>query len=100
MVGYIHFKDSKNAIPVHKSDVIKGSLSLGMIVGQIGFGILGDTLGRHNVYGRELIITMLGTLMCILLPWKGLSHGGIIAWLSVFRALTGLGIGGGLIYPT
>jgi PHS family inorganic phosphate transporter-like MFS transporter len=99
MVGYIHFKDEKNAIPTHKSDLIKGSLSLGMIVGQLGFGVLGDTLGRHTVYGKELIITMVGTLMCILLPWKGLSHDGTIAWLSVFRALTGVGIGGGMAQP-
>jgi PHS family inorganic phosphate transporter-like MFS transporter len=96
MIGFIHFKDNKNIVPVHKSDLIKGSLSLGMIVGQIGFGILGDTLGRHNVYGKELIITMLGTLLCILLPWNGLSHEGIIAWLCVFRVLTGFGIGGGM----
>src|ERR1700759_5590867 len=95
MLSYIYFKDTKNTIPVHKSDLIKGSLSLGMIIGQIGFGILGDTLGRHRVYGKELIITMFGTLMCILLPWKGLSHDSIIAWMSVFRVVTGMGIGGG-----
>jgi PHS family inorganic phosphate transporter-like MFS transporter len=97
MIGYIHFKDESNTIPTHKSDLIKGSLSLGMIVGQLGFGILGDALGRHVVYGKELMITMFGTLMCILLPWKGLSHDGTIAWLSVFRALTGVGIGGGMV---
>jgi PHS family inorganic phosphate transporter-like MFS transporter len=95
MLGYIYFQDEKNTISVHKSDLIKGSASLGMILGQIGFGFLGDTLGRHHVYGKELIITMFGALMCILMPWKGLSHSGVIAWMSLFRVVTGIGIGGG-----
>lgn len=95
MLGYIYFKDTDSAISTTHSDVIKGSLSLGMIVGQITFGILGDALGRHKIYGRELMATMFGTLMCILLPWKGLSHSGIVAWMSVWRMVTGFGIGGG-----
>jgi PHS family inorganic phosphate transporter-like MFS transporter len=69
---------------------------MGMIAGQISFGLLGDTLGRHRVYGRELIVTTIGTILCILLPWKGLSHKGVITWMSVFRVVTGFGIGGGL----
>jgi MFS transporter, PHS family, inorganic phosphate transporter len=97
MLGYIYFKDNKNAMPVSKSDVVKGSASLGMIAGQILFGLLGDAVGRHNVYGKELIVTIVGTLLCTLLPWRGLSHSGVIAWMSVFRVLTGLGIGGGKI---
>ncbi|KIW04761.1 hypothetical protein, variant 2 [Verruconis gallopava] len=67
---------------------------MGMILGQLSFGLLGDTLGRHRVYGRELIVTTIGTLMCILLPWRGLSHSGVIAWLSCWRVFTGFGIGG------
>lgn len=66
-----------------------------MIIGQILFGILGDTLGRHRVYGKELLLTMTGTLMCILLPWRGLSHDSIVAWMAVWRVITGFGIGGG-----
>lgn len=95
MLGYIYFQDNDNTIKTTNSDIIKGSLSLGMIVGQIGFGIMGDTIGRHKVYGCELIVTMFGTLMCILLPWNGLSQEGIVAWMSVWRVVTGFGIGGG-----
>lgn len=71
----------------------RGGLSLGMIAGQIAFGVLGDALGRHRVYGIELIVTMFGTLMTILLPWRGLSHTDIVAWIAVFRVVTGFGIG-------
>ena len=95
MLGYIYFEDSGNSVPSSSGDIIKGSLSIGMIVGQILFGILGDTLGRHRVYGKELVLTMLGTLMCILLPWRSFSHGDIISWMAVWRVVTGIGIGGG-----
>lgn len=94
MLGYIYFQDEKSKVPTVSSDIIKGSLSLGMIIGQILFGIFGDALGRHTVYGKELCITIFGTFMVILLPWHGLSHNSIVAWISVFRVVTGFGIGG------
>lgn len=84
-------------MPVVSGDVIKGCLPVGLILGQITFGYLGDTFGRKKVYGRELMFTMFGTLMCILLPWKGLSHNGIVAWMAVWRLFTGFGIGGGKV---
>ncbi len=96
MLGYTYFQDTNGSVPTRDSDIVKGSLSLGMIVGQIAFGTLGDAIGRHRIYGRELMMTMLGTLMCILLPWQGLSHQGIIAWMAVWRVVTGFGIGGGV----
>lgn len=96
MLGLIYWKDEKNTVKVMQADEMKGGLSLGMIAGQIAFGILGDALGRHRVYGIELIITMFGTLMTVLLPWRGLSKSDIVAWISVWRVVTGFGIGAGL----
>lgn len=80
-----------------QGDEIKAGLSLGMIAGQICFGILGDALGRHRIYGLELIFTMFGTLMTILLPWRGLSKHGIVAWMACWRVVTGFGIGAGTL---
>lgn len=82
-----------------QGDEIKGGLSLGMIAGQLLFGLLGDALGRHRIYGSELIITMFGTLMTILLPWKGLSKTGIVTWMAIWRVVTGFGIGAGMLPP-
>ena len=65
-----------------------------MIIGQLGFGIFGDALGRHKIYGKELIVTIFGTLLVITAP-PHLGHSGIVAWLTVFRIVTGMGIGGG-----
>ncbi|KAJ6043939.1 uncharacterized protein N7446_002135 [Penicillium canescens] len=91
ILGYLYFQDGK--VPAVDSDIIKGGLSLGMVAGQLLFGVLSDVLGRHTVYGKELLLTMLGTLMVILLPWKGMSAQSVTAWVAVFRVLTGVGIG-------
>jgi MFS family permease len=74
---------------------MKGALSLGMIVGQLVFGVLGDAAGRRRIHGKELIITMLGTLMVIMLP-TNLSHDGVVAWITMWRLVTGVGIGAGM----
>ncbi len=96
MIGYLYYQDNKGSIPAIQGDEIKGSFSIGMICGQLLFGTLGDALGRHRVYGKECLFTIFGTLLVVLLPWRGLSHQGVVAWLSVFRCMTGMGTGGGM----
>jgi PHS family inorganic phosphate transporter-like MFS transporter len=95
ILGYLYFEDSQGQVPAVQSDVMKGSLSVGMVVGQLLFGVLSDLLGRHTVYGKELILTMFGTLMVVLLPWKNMSASDVTAWVAVFRVVTGIGIGAG-----
>lgn len=94
VIGLLYYKDEGGKIPTVRNDAIKGGLSLGMILGQLVFGLFGDALGRHKIYGKELIITIFGTLMLIVPPTY-LGHDGIVAWLVVFRIITGFGIGGG-----
>jgi MFS transporter, PHS family, inorganic phosphate transporter len=95
MIGYLYFTDAKSTVPTNQNDSMKGALSIGMIFGQILFGFFGDAIGRHRIYGKELIITMFGTLMCIVPP-AHMSHTGIVTWIVVFRIITGVGIGAGL----
>jgi len=94
MLGFIYFKDDKNAVPTVKSSIMKGALSLGMIVGQLVFGVLGDALGRRKIYGKELMITIFGTLMVIVMP-TNLSHESVVVWVTMWRLFTGVGIGAG-----
>lgn len=94
IIGHLYYDDQGGKVPTVQSDIIKGGLSIGMIVGQLAFGLFGDALGRHKVYGKELIITIFGTIMLIVPP-SYLGHSGIVAWLSVFRIIAGFGIGGG-----
>jgi PHS family inorganic phosphate transporter-like MFS transporter len=94
IIGFLYYDDEGGKMPTVRSDIIKGGLSIGMIVGQLVFGLFGDALGRHKVYGKELIITILGTTMLIVPPTY-LGHTGIVAWLTTFRIVAGFGIGGG-----
>lgn len=93
-MGYLYFPDG--SVSAVDSDVIKGGLSLGMVAGQLIFGILSDTWGRHKIYGKELLLTIFGTLLVILLPWKGMSTQSVTAWVTIFRVVTGVGIGAGM----
>lgn len=99
MIGYTYFADTKNTLPTNQSDSIKGALSIGMIFGQVLFGFFGDAIGRRKIYGKELIITIFGTFMVIVAPGS-MSHTGIVAWLVMFRIVTGVGIGAGLSTPS
>ena len=94
IIGFLYYDDQGGKVPTVRSDIIKGGLSIGMIVGQLAFGLFGDALGRHKVYGKELIITILGTIMLIVPP-AYLGHAAIAAWLTIFRTIAGFGIGGG-----
>jgi PHS family inorganic phosphate transporter-like MFS transporter len=94
MIGYIYFQNNKGKVPTTMGSTMKSTFSIGMIVGQLAFGLLGDTLGRRRVYGKECLFAIFGTLLVVLLPWKGLSHTGVVTWISVFRVLSGIGAGG------
>lgn len=94
MIGYTYFADKKDTLPTNQSDSIKGALSIGMIFGQVLFGFFGDAIGRHRIYGKELIITMFETFMIVVAP-ANMSHTGIVSWLVMFRIVTGVGIGAG-----
>jgi PHS family inorganic phosphate transporter-like MFS transporter len=68
ILGYLYFQENEGSVPAVDSDIMKGGLSLGMVVGKIIFGVLGDAWGRHTIYGKELLITIFGTLFVILMP--------------------------------
>lgn len=71
---------------------LKVSTSVGAVIGQVGFGILGDVLGRKGVYGFELIIVIFATIVqCCLGVAAGLNFGFL---LGFWRIIMGVGIGG------
>ncbi len=95
MLGYTYFQGEDNQVPIAQSDAIKASIIIGMIFGQIFFGVLGDRFGRRRVYGFQILITITGTIFVILVPW-GFSSRNLVAWVCVFRFITGIGIGAGM----
>ena len=66
---------------------------LGILIGQIVFGIMGDKFGTKKIYGIELIIIVVTTIASSLSAptVSGLS---IFAVLSIWRLILGFGIGG------
>ena len=85
-------------IPFLVRGAVNAAANIGNVVGQVGFGFLGDTFGRKFVYGKELLIAILGIIMIISLPVNGtagLTTGvSKMWWLFGFRFLLGIGIGG------
>ncbi|KAI8836395.1 major facilitator superfamily domain-containing protein [Chytriomyces cf. hyalinus JEL632] len=78
---------------VHVDAWLKASTSWGNLVGQLGFGYLGDRLGRKRIYGVELVI------MCVCTIGSALSSSlvqgfSVLVVLGLWRFCLGIGIGG------
>jgi PHS family inorganic phosphate transporter-like MFS transporter len=64
----------------------------GTIIGQVGFGILADLVGRKKMYGLELIMILFATLAQALTSASpAISITGIICF---WRIIMGIGVGG------
>ncbi|TFY68972.1 hypothetical protein EVJ58_g697 [Rhodofomes roseus] len=81
-------------IPSGIQGFLKASANIGSVIGQFGFGYAADTFGRKAVYGKELIIIIFATILCISDPTGDLSATGSVLWLSIWRIILGIGIGG------
>ncbi|KAJ8057928.1 hypothetical protein OCU04_013107 [Sclerotinia nivalis] len=62
MLGIVYFPHNKGVMPTTSDTAIKVSTSAGTVVGQFGFGVLADIVGRKKMYGLELIIIIFATL--------------------------------------
>lgn len=68
--------------------------NIGNIIGQLIFGFLGDAFGRKFVYGKELIVCIIGTILVISLPNSIPTPTLKMIWIFCFRVVMGVGIGG------
>lgn len=77
----------------HIDALVKASTNWGNLMGQLGFGYLGDKLGRKKMYGVELLIMIVATIgSAISAPAVyGFS---ILTIFSIWRFILGIGIGG------
>ncbi|KAJ7618425.1 putative PHO84-inorganic phosphate permease [Roridomyces roridus] len=72
--------------------VLKAAANIGCVIGQIGFGLAGDVFGRKAVYGYEMTVTSIATVIIIAGPlYLGT---GLFTYITIFRVLMGIGIGG------
>ncbi|RKO88204.1 major facilitator superfamily domain-containing protein [Blyttiomyces helicus] len=77
----------------HIDALMKASTSWGNLVGQLGFGYLGDKLGRKKMYGVELIIMIIAAIGSTLSS-SAVRGFGILTVLGAWRFFLGIGIGG------
>jgi MFS transporter, PHS family, inorganic phosphate transporter len=95
MLGVVYWQDATSkpgTIPPHADTAIKVSTSVGTVIGQVGFGVLADIVGRKKMYGLELMIIIFATLaQALSSDSRALSIVGILVF---WRAIMGVGIGG------
>ncbi|PCH40593.1 MFS inorganic phosphate transporter [Wolfiporia cocos MD-104 SS10] len=82
------------ALPAGLEGFLKASANIGSVIGQFAFGYAADYFGRKAIYGKELMLIIFATIFCISDPTGDLTATGSLIWLSVFRIILGIGIGG------
>ncbi|KAG8679290.1 hypothetical protein FRC08_017071, partial [Ceratobasidium sp. 394] len=82
-----------HSLPSNLEGFIKAGANIGSVVGQFLFGYLADALGRKAVYGKELMLIIFATILCISVP-PYLGGHGVLIWIGVFRIVLGIGVGG------
>lgn len=89
MLAYVYWGGD---IPSSTSTLLKVSTSIGTVIGQIGFGAMGDIIGRKGVYGLELMIMICATLIQVVLGKSPAIN--FTAIFTFCRIIMGIGIGG------
>lgn len=95
MLGVVFWNTAKSkpgTIPSNSDTAIKVATSGGTVIGQVGFGILADLVGRKRMYGLELILIIFATLAQSLSAASPAMS--IVGLLIFWRVLMGIGIGG------
>ncbi|KAG9223299.1 hypothetical protein CCMSSC00406_0000012 [Pleurotus cornucopiae] len=83
-----------NHLPANLEGFVKAGANIGSVIGQFAFGYAADALGRKAVYGKELMLIIIATILTLTTPTGTLSPDGCLIYLGVFRILLGIGVGG------
>ncbi|KAG9676459.1 MFS general substrate transporter, partial [Aureobasidium melanogenum] len=104
IIGHIYFPNSertyssnstpvRGVVPKEYAVAINIATLGGSILGQLGFGLAGDWLGRRKAYGLELMITVAAALGSAMAS-NGINGSmSLIGWLIFWRLIMGIGIG-------
>ncbi|KAJ3799276.1 phosphate transporter [Lentinula aff. detonsa] len=83
-----------SALPVGLHGFVNAAANIGSVIGQFTFGYLADALGRSAIYGKELMLIIFATIMCLTTPTGSLSPNNSLIYLGIFRIILGIGVGG------
>ncbi|KAJ7157466.1 inorganic phosphate transporter [Mycena filopes] len=81
-------------LPAGLQGFLKAGANIGSVIGQFAFGYMADSLGRKAIYGKELMLIIFATIMCLTTPTGSLSPDNCLIYLTMFRILLGVGVGG------
>ncbi|TFK17021.1 phosphate transporter [Coprinopsis marcescibilis] len=81
-------------LPPHLEGFVKAGANIGSVIGQFAFGYAADALGRKKVYGKELMLIIIATILTLTTPTGQLSPDNSLIYLGVFRIILGIGVGG------
>lgn len=81
-------------LPANLQGFVKAGANIGSVIGQFLFGYLADALGRRRVYGKELLLIIIATILCLTTPTGSISPNNSLIYLGIFRILLGIGVGG------
>ncbi|ETW82243.1 inorganic phosphate transporter [Heterobasidion irregulare TC 32-1] len=82
------------SLPTGLEGFVKAGANIGSVIGQFAFGYMADRFGRKAIYGKELMLIIFATILCICDPTGSLSPNGALIYLGVFRIILGIGVGG------
>ncbi|KAF8957885.1 phosphate transporter [Flammula alnicola] len=81
-------------LPTNLEGFVKAGANIGSVIGQFAFGYATDSLGRKAVYGKELMLIILATILTLTTPTGTLKPDSCLIYLGVFHILLGIGVGG------
>lgn len=61
----------------------------GTMVGQVAFGFAADILGRRKMYGMELVVIIVGTMLLLMSSSGEKNSMNVAGWLITWRAVMG-----------
>lgn len=82
------------SLPPNLEGFVKAGANIGSVIGQFAFGYAADSLGRKAVYGKELMLIIIATILTLTTPTGSLSPNNCLIYLGMFRILLGVGVGG------
>jgi PHS family inorganic phosphate transporter-like MFS transporter len=82
------------AIPQHDEVLINLSMLVGTFLGQLIVGILADRYGRKRMYGIELLILTVATVLMSICSEGALRGTNRLGWILAWRLVMGIGVGG------
>ena len=94
MLGYVYWPDHRPngvpSVPTSTKTAMLCATLAGTMVGQVGVGFAADILGRRKMYGLELVIITVATMLLLMSSSGERNSMAIGGWLITWRAIMGM----------